>query len=534
MAADLSRAIVGLARRLARLADADPGLMADLRVIVEAILAAERPVAPAGAEPARIEAEAKTEPAPPSSPVRPPAEPEAEPEAQAEAEPSRLAAVAPPPAAEPLRPLTFGRPGPAEVAARPAPIPAPADRSEITDADLPAILARCRLKAEGVRWAALRRRRLDQGADFRDEVAPKDREILDRARTLVDCYLWMNTPDFFPPQDPARIEDAAAGFEAVAAAVELIRGLLDASRPDEALFEKALDLLAEAQSALRVAVARLDDREDKDQYRAYQWLKATTAREQIYVRRHMRIGDPADPARLPAVFAEIDATDEAFQRSRRGEKRRKSGLGKLRYHAKLVEQGTTAEIHWPKVAEAVDELVASGIPASNPEIREALLPIIDESMPEALTMTAGFALALREVDRFLATQEAAPADAALRAPSAEVAEVARLLGGRSVVMIGGSRRPGAIAALEAAFGLRGLIWPETREHQSIEPFRPLIARPEVALVLLAIRWSNHSFGDLKRDCDIHGKPLVRLKAGYNPNQVAAQVLAQCGEQLKGP
>jgi len=525
VAADLSRAIVGLARRLARLAAADPGLMADLRVIVEAVLAAERPVAPAGSEPARIEA--KTEPAAPSSPVWPTVEPGPEPE------PSRLAAIAPPPAAEPLRPLTFGRPEPAEVAPRPAPIPAPAGRPEVSDADLPAILVRCRLKAEGVRWAAARRRRLDQGADFRDEVAPKDREILDRARALVDCYLWMNTPDFFPPPEPGRIEDAACGFEAVAAAIELIRALLDASKPDGALFEKALDLLAESQSALRVALARLDDREDKDQYRAYQWLKAITAREQIYIRRYMRIGDPADPARLPAVLAEIDATDEAFQNSRKGEKRRKSGLGKLRYHAKLVEQGITPEIHWPKVAEAVDELVADGVPASNPDLREALLPIIDEPMPESAALPAGFALALREVDRFLATQEVAPGDPGHRAPTAEVDAVARLLRGRSVVLIGGSRRPGALAALEAAFGLDSLIWPETRDHQSIEPFRPLIARPEVALVLLAIRWSNHSFGDLKRDCDIHVKPLVRLKAGYNPNQVASQILAQCGEQLRG-
>ena len=64
-------------------------------------------------------------------------------------------------------------------------------------------------------------------------------------------------------------------------------------------------------------------------------------------------------------------------------------------------------------------------------------------------------------------------------------------------------------------------------------FEPYVARPEVALVLLAIRWSSHSFGDVKRFCDDHGKPMVRLPGGYGVNQVAAQILAQCGERLRG-
>jgi hypothetical protein len=54
------------------------------------------------------------------------------------------------------------------------------------------------------------------------------------------------------------------------------------------------------------------------------------------------------------------------------------------------------------------------------------------------------------------------------------------------------------------------------------------------LVLLAIRWSSHAFGDVKQFCDRHGKPLVRLPGGYSPNQVAAQILAQGSEQLGSP
>ena len=101
------------------------------------------------------------------------------------------------------------------------------------------------------------------------------------------------------------------------------------------------------------------------------------------------------------------------------------------------------------------------------------------------------------------------------------------------MLIGGLRRPEAQGSLRAALGLKELIWIGTREHQSIRGFEAAVARPEVAVVLLAIRWSSHAFGDVKQYCDRHGKPLVRLPGGYSPNQVAAQILAQCSGQLGG-
>ncbi len=98
-------------------------------------------------------------------------------------------------------------------------------------------------------------------------------------------------------------------------------------------------------------------------------------------------------------------------------------------------------------------------------------------------------------------------------------------------MIGGVRRPDAQKLLTAALALKDLVWIETKEHESIKRFESTIARADVALVLLAIRWSSHAFGDVKQFCDQYGKPLVRLPGGYSPNQVAAQIMAQAGEQL---
>ena len=107
-----------------------------------------------------------------------------------------------------------------------------------------------------------------------------------------------------------------------------------------------------------------------------------------------------------------------------------------------------------------------------------------------------------------------------------------MLGGKSVVLIGGIRRREAQQTLKRSFELDSLLWIETKEHQAVETFEPMIARPDVALILLAIRWSSHGFGEVRHLCERHNKPLVRLPGGYSPNQVAAQILAQVSVQLR--
>jgi hypothetical protein len=59
-----------------------------------------------------------------------------------------------------------------------------------------------------------------------------------------------------------------------------------------------------------------------------------------------------------------------------------------------------------------------------------------------------------------------------------------------------------------------------------------VARPETALVIVAIRWSSHSFENVDELCRKYGKLYVRLPGGYNPNQVAKQILDQVGDQLR--
>ena len=124
-------------------------------------------------------------------------------------------------------------------------------------------------------------------------------------------------------------------------------------------------------------------------------------------------------------------------------------------------------------------------------------------------------------------------------PAAEVKEVARLLGGKSVVLIGGMHGREAQQTLKRSFGLDSLLWIETKEHQAVETFEPVIVAPGGRLGSLAIRWSSHGFGEVRHLCERHDKPLVRLPGGYSPNQVATQILAQsqrtasCGKEGSG-
>jgi hypothetical protein len=178
----------------------------------------------------------------------------------------------------------------------------------------------------------------------------------------------------------------------------------------------------------------------------------------------------------------------------------------------------------------VDEMVREGVPPSHRELRELLLPVIDD-LPDRDLLPDGFRLVLREIDRFLATRSSPTKPSVSHQPSVEVKEAAHLLAARSILLIGGNRRREAQESLKRALGLSDLIWLETKEHQAVDTFEPLVARADVAVVLLAIRWSSHAFGDVKQLCDRHGKPLVRLPGGYSPNQVAAQILSQCSAQL---
>lgn len=179
------------------------------------------------------------------------------------------APFAPPPVALPEA-LAQAKP-----AVEPATIAPPTRRPRTADSELLLIEARCRLKSEAARWAVTRSHLLAEGVDFRTEIQAKDADMISKAGSLDDCLLWMSRLSGTPPN---RYEDLARCFEALADVVSQIPNELDRHRGE---FERSLNLLAEAESALRVAIAAVEGPTDTDQVQVSNRLKATAKDRQL-------------------------------------------------------------------------------------------------------------------------------------------------------------------------------------------------------------------------------------------------------------
>jgi hypothetical protein len=384
---------------------------------------------------------------------------------------------------------------------------------------------RCWKKAEAARWAAECQRRLREGYHDVVEEIPSDAEVAQWAERMTNDFYWSSASKADEHPDLGLLDDLGGCFEVVASALALARGVADSS----AKLEHVLPLVAEAQSALRAAIRRIGASDDVDQGLVFDWLTTTAARHRIFIKRYMRADSPADPTRWADLLSRVEKLADRHDPSSR-HSQHELLFDRLRLRLDDLSQSGGTQTEWRAVIEAVDQMVSEGMPPSNRSIRDLLLPLINE-LPDAGDLPPGFRLVLREIDRFLARRSSSAEAPVSRQPTPDMQEVARSLAGKSVVLIGGSRRREAQGALERAFALHQLIWIETKEHQAVATFEPMIARRDVALVLLAIRWSSHSFADVKAICDRHDTPLVRLPGGYNPNQVAAQIIAQSSGQL---
>jgi hypothetical protein len=398
--------------------------------------------------------------------------------------------------------------------------------------ELSMIVTRSRLKGEACRWAINRRLQLDQGADFEAAVRPRDAELIARARTMPSCFLWQLHPHM--ASEDAELETLAGCFENLAAAAELCELIYDKHTDDLDLREESYLLLAESQSALRVAMTQAGQRPDSDQNDAFHWLRRRTHEDRILVPRFMRLNDPASPAEWMELASRIDDLHFQFESLESQSREHRRLFGKARFHGRKIKRIRVEDSHddWRTMLGAIDQLIANGVPPSDRSLREILIPIVDR-MPDEAEVPPSAALALREVDRFLSTREGEERyEPPARVLSADVAEATRLMRGRVAVLIGGQSRAKSKAALEEAMDLHELRWIPSEPHESISKFEPAIARPETALVMLAIRWASHSFEGVKDLCEKYGKPYVRLPGGYGPNQVARQIVMQVSEQLR--
>ncbi len=293
---------------------------------------------------------------------------------------------------------------------------------------------------------------------------------------------------------------------------------------------EGLLLAAEAQSAVAAAVQRLHKKPDPAQERFFRWLRQRTEAERVYLPRYMRRGDTADPNQWQERLVRVQSWRETLEREIYRRRHERKLFGKLRYQLSQVDGGAADQ--WPRALQTISALIDLGVPPSNRMLRQLLWPFRDQ-----LNVASAEARQLAWVARELARAAAAisPADAEPLSPGDRdeklVEQVADLLRNTSVVLIGGDERPLVRQTIEEAFDLRELIWCDTRPHRSHLVVEPFIARAEVSVVLLAIRWASHGLGAVREFCERHNKPLVRLPAGYSINQIAHHIWEQASERL---
>lgn len=413
----------------------------------------------------------------------------------------------------------------------PKPTPAPAAAPDHETLEL--IRTRCQLKADAAHWraACLRQPPPVETGRYRPNG---ERELIERAQPLQDCFLWMLQADA-GPTEPALYTDLGGCFELCAQIASLLSQMNDDTAGNGNRPQREQDVLfqaAAAQSALCAAVLRVGNNNDRDQLALFNWLRSYAEQHSIYIPRHMRRDDLADPTQWSTLQTQLVTLGGTTLPASQRDRPLRRGLNTIRYHLKQRRQDAFPEKHhWQRIFKTVDEIIEQGFAPSHVELRELLLPVLDD-IPDDLDISEPSQQVLKEIDRYLATRPESPVADEASAPNADIQAIARLLKGRRIVLIGGDRRPYAEAALIRAFDLDQVYWQETRPHQSYMEFESYVARAEVALVLLAIRWSSHGFADVNAFCQRYDKPLVRLPGGYNPAQVAQQIDQQVRLELE--
>ena len=406
---------------------------------------------------------------------------------------------------------------------------------------------RARLKEAALHWVAGREAAAAGGPVVEGDPSARKLSLIAEAKSVPNCYLWMlRQPDLVPEA----ANELAGNYECLAVAAELLTYLLghEAEWRGLTTVETVVSIVAESLSAVREGIHYYNDRPDPDVETAFACIRTLTHDRRIYVERFMRLDDPADPALWEERLSRLEALQLQLEERMSRQTTLQSQLKRLRYHVgRLTSEYDRPSPHpdpvdWERVVDTTVAVVQDGCPPSNRELLESLAPVADllpdpEGLPEG-EYPRPFQMVLRALDAYMAYQEAATAvdddaaDLEDAAPTPEVARVAELLAGRKLVLIGGDCRPEAQRRIEQAFKLAGLNWVEGKSHESVTHFESHIADPEVALVLLAIRWSSHNFGDVKQFCDDLDKPLVRLPSGYGTNQLAQQILDQVGLRLE--
>jgi len=400
------------------------------------------------------------------------------------------------------------------------------------------VARRCRLQAEACVFAR------DRNKTGFDAVKARYDKLRADAEPVQPCYLWAihRDTEFL---DDALLETSAGCYTNFAAAADIVHSSMDDT--------PGLEMLAEAQAALFQLLYTVEQARggDRDQRTVFAWLRGRVDRGEIS-NRVLDAARDVDPSAWRGLEARLTGARERLDSTRRGERARRQALNAIQYHAgRIVEAHSAHDVahhaahddhvdhvgdlshDWNKIDSAARAFLAAGGQASDPALIEVLAPVA-EHVPEAMLGGEPFSSIMAYLDERLSQDEegeGAEDVRPARRASDELLRVRELLRGKAVVLLGGICRHTSKRLIERELELKELVWLSSGHHASIAPFEDAIARPDVGAVLMMIRWSSHSFEGVKDFCLKHNKPYVRVPAGYNPSQLAHQILLQQGSRL---
>ena len=139
-------------------------------------------------------------------------------------------------------------------------------------------------------------------------------------------------------------------------------------------------LLAESQSMLWAGRREAGIDRDQDQPDPFIWLREKTREHRVFVERHMRREDPANPASHADLQARLDAFSKAWNASVAGDRQKDVQLSRLGYHVERISDasGDESTHDWERLSEIIDALDGLGADPQSAEIAAVLAPLPDE------------------------------------------------------------------------------------------------------------------------------------------------------------
>ena len=279
---------------------------------------------------------------------------------------------------------------------------------------------------------------------------------------------------------------------------------------------------------------------DADQDWVFRWLKEQTSERGVFLNRHMRLHDAAEPENYEELAGRIEAAKAKLSSLSKQRKQRDNLFGKIAYALKKLAAdggGTEAfsadHAQVAAIDKAVTGLLADGLPASDKRLREMLLPVVGR-LPEGVGPELSRVLA--EIDQHLDRQHAEAEEESGDGDGPEdelLARARELTRGRHAILIGGQPEEAHRQRLERDLALESLRWLRVAHGESFEVSAgPALSNDDVTLAIVMTRWRSHRDGPAARSiCRDRGIALVELPGGYGSRRVAHELMAQASDKL---